>query len=51
MIATAIAEGRRETQRLQAQGLPDEAIMRIWEKHAGLKWDEATQTHISDPKP
>jgi hypothetical protein len=51
MVAAAIAEGRRETQRLKAQGLPEEAIMRIWEKRSGTKWDEATQSHIPHPKP
>ena len=28
-IAAAIAEGRAQTRRLKAQGLPDEAIMRV----------------------
>jgi hypothetical protein len=47
-VRAVIAEGRRETERLKAQGIPDEAIMRIWEKRAGLKWDEASQTHVPD---
>jgi hypothetical protein len=45
-IRAAIHEGRRITRAFQAQGLPDEAIMRIWERRAGLRWDEASQTHI-----
>ena len=48
LIRHALAEGRKETDRLKAQGLPDEAIMRIWEKRAGIKWDEASQSHLPD---
>ena len=48
-LAKALAAGRRETERLKAQGLPDDAIMRIWEARAGLRWDEASQTHLPDP--
>jgi hypothetical protein len=46
IIRRGLAEGRRETRRLKDQGLSDEAIMRIWEHRSGVKWDEASQTHI-----